>query len=256
MAIQQQESIDASRPLAGKVAWVTGGASGIGYAIVRRLRSMGATVAILDLRRPENLSEKETVHICDVTSRESIEAVAVQLDKTPGAPDILVTCAGAAIAAAIADHDPALWDRMLAVNLTGTFNMVRRVFATMAARRWGRIVLVGSDAVFMSLAHLGAYSASKAGVLALGRSVATEGAPLGITCNMLSPGTVDTPMTRAHFGSREALEVAVTKEVTANKIGVVLDTEDLASAAAFLCHPENRHFTGQTVHVNGGGVML
>jgi NAD(P)-dependent dehydrogenase (short-subunit alcohol dehydrogenase family) len=256
MTTEQRQPIDTSRSLLGKVAWVTGGASGIGYAVVRRLRSMGAQIAILDLRRPEGLPENEEVHICDVTSRESIEVVAARLGHTPGMPDILVTCAGAAIAAPIADHDPAQWDRMLAVNLTGTFNLVRKVFSTMAARRWGRIVLVGSDAVFMSLASLGAYSASKAGVLALGRSVATEGAQLGITCNMLSPGVVDTPMTRAHFGSREALEIAVTKEVTVNKMGVVLDPDDLASAAAFLCHPDNRHITGQTLHVNGGGVML
>lgn len=255
MVKDQQQPIDANLPLGGKVAWVTGGASGIGYAIVCRLRSMGAQVAILDLRRPESLAKEEVVHICDVTSRQSVDTVALDLDKDPGPPDILVTCAGASGAAPIADHDPALWDRMLAVNMTGTFNLVRRVFSTMAARHWGRIVLIGSDAAFMSLATLGAYSASKAGVLALGRSIATEGAPLGITCNMLSPGTVDTPMTRSHFGSREALELAVTTAGTANPIGVVLDPVDLANAAAFLCHPENHHVTGQTLHINAGGLM-
>src|SRR6202034_983610 len=92
MAAEQRNPIDPSRPLLGKVAWVTGGASGIGYAVVRRLRSMGAQVAILDLRRPDGLPEDELVHICDVTSRESIEAVAAQLDRAPGLPDILVTC--------------------------------------------------------------------------------------------------------------------------------------------------------------------
>jgi NAD(P)-dependent dehydrogenase (short-subunit alcohol dehydrogenase family) len=251
----KEQSINVNLPLDGKVAWVTGGASGIGYAIVCRLRSMGARVAILDLRRPESLAKEEVVHICDVASRQSIETAALVLDKDPGPPDILVTCAGVAGAAPIADHDPAVWDRMLAVNLTGTFNLVRRVFSTMAARQWGRIVLISSDAAFMSLANLAAYSASKAGVLALGRSIATEGAQLGITCNMLSPGTVDTPMTRSHFGSREALELAVTKAGTANAMGTVLEPEDLASAAAFLCHPDNHHVTGQTLHINGGGLM-
>jgi NAD(P)-dependent dehydrogenase (short-subunit alcohol dehydrogenase family) len=251
----KQLSSGTGAPLEGKVAWVTGGASGIGHAIVNRLRSMGAQVAILDLRRSAGLDPKEIVHTCDVSSRSSIDSAAQGLDASLGAPDILVNCAGASVAAPIANHDPAVWDSMLAVNLTGSFNMVRRVFSTMASRKWGRIVLTSSDAAFRPIATLGAYAASKAGVVALGRAVAAEGAPHGITCNILSPGIIDTPMTRAHFGTPEALQEAVTSGALSNPMGVMLNPDDLANAAAFLCHPDSQGFTGQILNVNAGSLM-
>jgi NAD(P)-dependent dehydrogenase (short-subunit alcohol dehydrogenase family) len=243
---------DPSTPLNGKIAWVTGGASGIGLAIVHRLRSMGANVAILDARQPNIFPTAETVHICDVASRSSVDSVSAQLESLFGPPYVLVNSAGIAAGSMVADHDPAVWDRMIAVNLTGTFNIVRRAFPMMAAVGSGRIILLSSDSAFMGAAGSGAYSASKAGVVAFGRAVATEGGPLGINCNILSPGTVDTPMTRAHFGSREALTLAA--EV-GNVLRVVLDPEDLAAATAFLCLPDSRYITGQVLHVNAGSIM-
>src|SRR5260370_32649014 len=104
----------------------------------------------------------------------------------------------------------------------------------------------------MATAGLGAYAASKAGVVALGRALATEAGPMGSHCNILSAGTVDTPMTRSFFGSRENLAAAAQ---ATNVLGVVLDPDDLAAAAAFLCLPESRYITGQVIHVNAGNIM-
>jgi 2-hydroxycyclohexanecarboxyl-CoA dehydrogenase len=243
---------DSSKPLDGKVAWVTGGASGIGLAIVDRLRSLGASVAVLDIHRPDSLSDSQSIQLCNITERASVDEVSARLESLLGPPHILVNCAGIAGGSMLADHDPTLWDRIIAVNLTGTFNIVRKVFRMMATSGSGRIVLFTSDAAFMSDAGLGAYAASKAGVTAFGRAVATEGGPLGISCNMISPGLVDTPMARAHFGSQEAFRSAA---AAGNVLGVVLEPEDLAATAAFLCLPESRYITGQVLHVNAGNIM-
>lgn len=239
-------------PLDGTIAWVTGGASGIGLAIVRQLRAVGATVEILDARRAPDLPDSEMVHLCDLSDRVSVDTVVAELAERRGRPHILVNSAGIAAAGSMINHDPALWDRIIAVNLTGTFNIIRAVFPMMADQGSGRIVLLASDSAFLADSGLGAYAASKAGVVALGRTVATEGGPMGISCNILSPGTVDTPMTQAHFGSSDALKSAV---ASGNVLGVLLEPDDLASLATFLCLPASRYITGQVMHVNAGGLM-
>ena len=255
MADEQATAEECNTPLVGKVAWVTGGASGIGLATARKLRVMGARVEILDIKRPQSLPENEIVHSVDISKLSAVEAVATELEEKFGGPDILVNSAGAPAQAAIADHDPGLWDRMIAVNLTGAFYMARRVLTGMQERRWGRIVMVSSDSAYRAAALDGAYSAAKAGVVALSRAIAMEGGAYGITSNVISPGLIDTPMTRSFVGSREALQEAAETPKFANPIGVVLEAEDLAHAAGFLCHPDSRHITGQVLSVNAGGLM-
>ena len=241
------------KPLAGKVAWVTGGASGIGRATADKLRSLGAQVAILDVVKPRDSSSE--VHICDIASRSSVEATAELLEQQLGVPAILVNSAGVAGAAPLADFPDDLWNRILAVNLTGSFNMIRRVMGGMMRMRWGRIVLISSDAAFLPNAGQAAYASTKAAVVTLGQIAAVEGGPAGVTCNILSPGLVDTPMTRRHWSTREELQAAASSSPLRNPQGAVLDAADLANAAAFLCLPESGHITGQTIHVNGGMVM-
>lgn len=241
--------------LQGRTAWVTGGASGIGYATVKKLRALGAQVAILDLTRPAGLPEEEEVELCDISSRASVDAAAAALERRFGPPDILVNSAGIAGGAPIAEFPDALWDRIVAVNLTGSFNMIRRVLGGMMARRWGRIILLSSDAAFQAAPRQAAYAATKAAVVVLGQVTAAEGGPAGVTCNILSPGIIDTPMTRRRWSSREELEAAVNSVGTRNPLGAVLDADDLAHAAAFLCHPDSGHITGQTLHINAGMVM-
>jgi len=148
-----------------------------------------------------------------------------------------------------------LWNRILAVNLTGTFNMIRRVMGGMLKMGWGRIVLISSDSAFRVSAGQAAYASTKAAVITLGQVAAVEGGPAGITCNIVSPGIIDTPMSRRRWNTREELRAAVTSSTLSNPQGAVLEADDVANAAAFLCLPESGHITGQTLHVNGGMVM-
>jgi NAD(P)-dependent dehydrogenase (short-subunit alcohol dehydrogenase family) len=241
--------------LAGRVAWVTGGASGIGLATVMRLQAMGARVAILDIARPDDLPDTLEVHHCDVGDRGSVEAAGVRLRALTGPADILVHCAAISGRAPVSTFPDALWDRIIGINLTGSFNMARLVLGDMMERRWGRIILFTSDVVRKPTEGQAAYISSKAGVIALSHVLAIEGGAAGVTCNTLSPGFVDTPQTRKRFGSREELQRIVTETGAANPMGAVLEADDLANAAAFLCHPDSRHITGQTLHVNAGMVM-
>jgi NAD(P)-dependent dehydrogenase (short-subunit alcohol dehydrogenase family) len=243
------------KPLAGKVAWVTGGASGIGHASAEKLRSLGAEVAILDLVKPADFPESTKVHVCDVASRSSVDGAADELERQFGPPAILVNSAGIAGGAPLCEFPDDLWARILAVNLTGSFNMIRRVMGGMMKMRWGRIVLISSDSAFQASAGQAAYASTKAAVVTLGQVAAVEGGPAGVTCNILSPGIVDTPMSRRRWSTREELQAAVTSSGVRNPLGAVLDADDLANAAAFLCLPESGHITGQTLHVNGGMVM-
>lgn len=241
-------------PLHGRIAWVTGGASGIGRATARKLQSLGATVAVLDITKPE-LSDAIEVHLCDIATRASVDTVADELERRFGPPDILVNSAGMAGSAPLPEFPDDLWNRIVAINLTGSFNMVRRVIGGMIQRRWGRIILISSDSAFQPGLGQAAYASTKAGVVALGQVAAVEGGPGGVTCNILSPGIIDTPMTRRRWNTREKLEEAVTSSPARNPLGVVLEADDLANAAAFLCQPDSGHITGQTLHVNGGMVM-
>jgi 2-hydroxycyclohexanecarboxyl-CoA dehydrogenase len=242
-----------SKPLAEKVAWVTGGASGIGRAVVEKLRSLGAQVAILDVAIPADCDSD--THFCDVASRSSVDAAATILERRFGAPAILVNSAGIAGSAPLADFTDELWNRIIAVNLTGSFNMIRRVIGGMMQMKWGRIILISSDSAFLAREGQSAYASSKAAVVTLGQVAAVEGGPAGVTCNTLSPGIVDTPMSRRRWSTREQLQAAVTCSGVQNPLAAVLDATDLANAAAFLCLPESGHITGQTLHVNGGMVM-
>ncbi len=243
------------KPLTGKVAWVTGGASGIGHSTADKLRSMGAQVAILDVARPADLPESTEVHICDVATRSSVEAAADLLERRFGPPAILVNSAGISGAAPLCEFSDDLWNRILAVNLTGTFNMIRRVMGGMLKMGWGRIVLISSDSAFRVSAGQAAYASTKAAVITLGQVAAVEGGPAGVTCNIVSPGIIDTPMSRRRWNTREELRAAVTSSTLSNPQGAVLEADDVANAAAFLCLPESGHITGQTLHVNGGMVM-
>jgi NAD(P)-dependent dehydrogenase (short-subunit alcohol dehydrogenase family) len=237
-----------------QVAWVTGGSSGIGAAVVDVLRSGGAAVAVMDLRRSEQTAGVRYFD-CDISSADAVEAAASAIEAEVGPPDILVTCAGVSGSAPIGELADELWSRVIAVNLTGTFNVVRRVFPTMTRRRRGQIVLISSDSAVRVLPGQAAYSASKAGVVALGKVVAVEGASYGIRCNTIAPGIVDTPMSRQRWPSREDLDAAATTSAVANLMGAVLDPVDIADAVAFLCGTASRHITGQLLHVNGGAQL-
>jgi NAD(P)-dependent dehydrogenase (short-subunit alcohol dehydrogenase family) len=245
--------------LRGRVAWVSGGASGIGAATVDRLAALGASVGVLDLARPGDATARggadRAWRACDVSRAESVATATERLTADLGPPDIVVTCAGVSESAPLHTYPTDAWQRLIAVNLTGTFLVATAGYRSMLARGGGRLVLVTSDSAVRPLPGQAGYAAAKAGVIALARTFAVEGGPHGITCNAVSPGVVDTPMSRRRWRTREELVAAVNESTARNLMSVVLDPEDLAAAITFLAQPDSRYITGQTLHVNAGGVL-
>ncbi|MBP6994852.1 MAG: SDR family oxidoreductase [Phycicoccus sp.] len=241
-------------PLSGRVAWVTGGSSGIGAATCRKLADLGATVGNLDRNAP---SDESTPFVeIDIADEASVQAAMGALANLTGPPDILVCSAGISPPGApLVDLDPQTWRRILDVNLTGSFLCVRSVLPGMMERGFGRIVTVASGAGVRVYPGAGAYAASKAGLISLTKVIAHEGAPHGVTANVVAPGLTDTPMTRALGLDAASLAEAVVSSPVANPMHVVLTAEDQAEAIAWFCLPGSSHVTGQTMHVNGGGWM-
>ena len=243
----------ATRVLENEVAWISGGSSGIGLATVRKLRALGARVAVLDVVAPADTAMAFAE--CDISSAAAVSAAAQALEDELGPPTILVACAGITGTAALSEFPEDVWQRLLDVNLTGTFHLLRQVFGGMCARRRGRIVLLSSDAATRPMPGHAGYAASKAAVIALGRVAASEGGPYGVTCNVISPGVVDTPLARGRWNSRDRLEQAVRDSPARNLLSVVLEADDVAEAVAYLVAPASRYVTGQTLHVNAGGLL-
>ena len=193
------------RDLSGKVAVVTGGGSGIGLAISRRLAADGAAVAILDRN---GASAKETAAgittgsgtaigvEADVTDRTGVEAAVAEVVDRLGAPTILVNNAGLQHFGPFLKIDLETWQRVLDVNLTGTYHCCQVVLPHMLAARWGRIVNISSSSAQGGQPLMTAYVSSKAAVIGLTKALALEFAPKGITVNTIPPGFIDTPMLR------------------------------------------------------------
>ena len=202
--------------VAGKLAIVTGGLSGIGYAIAQQLQASGAQVVIAsrgfsdsklpDTQELEQYSKAETTTgacpstmlgaTLDVTDLDSIKIFTALVHDKLGSMEILVNAAGVSVSAPIDGHSDSQWESVIDTNLNGAFRMIRAVISDMKSKGWGRIVNIGSTAAETGHIESAAYCASKAGLLGLTRCVALEGAVDGVTCNMVSPTWVDTPMMR------------------------------------------------------------
>ena len=256
-----------THPLTGQHAVVTGGGSGIGAAVAHALVTAGAQVTLMgrDAARlayqAEVLSEAGTVHVqsVDVTSADSV-AAAFAASCEQGFIDILVNNAGQAEAAPFAKTDLALWKRMLDVNLTGVFLCTQEVLPGMLDRRSGRIVNVASTAGQVGYAYVAAYCAAKHGVIGMTRSLALEVAARGVTVNAVCPGYTETGLLeqsiekivaqtgRSEDEAREAL-------LRSNPQRRFVTPDEVAGSALWLCLPESRSITGQTISISGGEVM-
>jgi NAD(P)-dependent dehydrogenase (short-subunit alcohol dehydrogenase family) len=243
------------QPIDGRVAIVTGGASGIGAATVQELSELGAKVASVDLVQPPGASPAESYE-CDVTDREAVEATIARISTALGPPDIMVMCAGATGPAPLAEFPDELWRKIYSVNVDGTFYFVRGVLQGMMERHYGRIVLISSGAGVRPSKGTAGYASSKAAVIGLAKLTALEAAEYGVTCNAIAPGLVATPMSMGFYGgSMDELRKVATTSLVANAMKAVLEPVDIASVIGFLCHPAARYITGQTFHINGGSLM-
>jgi NAD(P)-dependent dehydrogenase (short-subunit alcohol dehydrogenase family) len=239
-------------PLEGKVAWVTGGSSGIGRSVVSILACRGASVGILDVQAP---SDGGAWAKCDVSATDSVDEATRTLAERTGYPDVLVSNAGISLSQSIEGHSGEDWNRVLGVNLNGAFYVIRACLPPMLKRRWGRIITVSSGGGVRVLPQRAAYATSKAGLIALTKVAALEGAGRGVTANVVAPGLTDTGMASAVYGGQDGAHRAVGNSMVANPMGVLLQPSDIAEAIAFLASPASRYITGQVLHVNGGSVM-
>jgi NAD(P)-dependent dehydrogenase (short-subunit alcohol dehydrogenase family) len=254
--------------LADKHAVVTGGGRGIGAAIAAALAGEGATVSVLG-RDPARLgAQVESLGggtraqgvAVDVTDEASVRSAFAAVRARFGRVDILVNNAGQAESAPLAKTALALWQRMLEVNLTGTFLCTREALPEMTARGAGRIVNVASTAGLVGYAYVSAYCAAKHGVVGLTRAAALECAKTGVTVNAVCPGYTETDM----VGDAVANIVAKTGKtesearvalVARNPQGRMVRPEEVAGAVLWLCLPASSSVTGQAIAVAGGEVM-
>jgi len=253
-----------SAMLQGKHAIVTGGGKGIGAAIARALADQGANVSILgrDAKSLEALSQRlgAFAYQCDVARVNSVETAFAACFQRFGDPYILVNNAGQAEAADFATMPRELWDRMLAVNLTGTFLCSQQVIGRMMAAKAGRIVNIASTSGLKGYAKIAAYCASKHGVIGLTRSLAQEVVKLGITVNAVCPGYTDTDMAQRGIASLQqnlgkSAEEAKAMLLRTNPRGTFITPEEVAAAVVFLCSPAASAITGAAIPVAAGEVM-
>jgi len=243
-----------------RTAIVTGGASGIGLAISERLSADGCAVAVFDRDgvAADAAAAKITVAggtavgvRVDVTERQAIDAGVERVRRELGPATVLVNCAGLDGFDRFLDITADKWDRIVAVNLTGTFNCCQAAVPDMLEAGWGRIVNISSSSAHSGQPLMTHYVAAKAGVIGFTKALALELAPRGITVNTIPPGFIDTPMLRKAEASG-FLGKGVEANAATTPVRRIGRPEDIAAACAFLVRDEASYITGQVIGVNGG----
>ena len=243
-----------------RVAIVTGGASGIGLAISERLGADGNAVAIFDLDGDTADAAAAKIEAAggtaigvsvDVTDRARIDAAVTEVRERLAPATILVTSAGLDGFDRFLDITVEKWNRILEVNLTGTFHCCQAVIPDMLEARWGRIVTISSSSAQGGQQLMTHYVSSKAGVIGLTKALALEFGPKGITVNTIPPGFIDTPMLR-RAESKGLLGRSLEENAALTPVRRAGRPEDIAATCAFLVRDEASYITGQVIGVNGG----
>ncbi|MHC0433527.1 2,3-dihydro-2,3-dihydroxybenzoate dehydrogenase [Streptomyces sp. O3] len=252
----------------GRIAVVTGAAGGIGTAVARLLGERGVRVAAVDLdteRLWDTVGKLDADGLpvrgypADVTSGTEVETVVDAVERQLGPVDYLVNAAGVlrlGEARALSDQD---WDTTFAVNASGVFRMSRAVVARMIPRRRGALVTVASNAAGTARQHMAAYAASKAAATVFTKCLGLEVARFNIRCNLVAPGSTDTPMLRAMHPDGSGPAAAVAGDPAAYRVGIPLGKvarpDDVAHAVGFLLSDEAGHITLHNLNVDGGATL-
>ncbi|WP_209541101.1 2-hydroxycyclohexanecarboxyl-CoA dehydrogenase [Variovorax sp. Varisp41] len=247
-----------------KTVVVTGGGGGIGGATCRRFAREGARVAVLDLNpgaaetvaaRIEAEGGRALALRCDITERASVDAAVAAVLERFGAIDVLVNNAGWDVFRPFTKTEPAQWEKLIAINLTGALHMHHAVLPGMAARKAGRIVNIASDAARVGSSGEAVYAACKGGLVAFTKTIAREHARHGITANVVCPGPTDTALFADYkegAGNPEKLMEAFTRSIPLGRIG---QPDDLPGAILFFASDDAAFVTGQVLSVSGGLTM-
>ena len=246
-----------------KVAVVTGAASGMGLAIARHLGARGDRVALLDLQAEAAQQAAEEIRetgaqaigvAADVTDRAAVDAALGKVRADLGPVAIMVTAAGVDCFEPFGEITAESWERVVGVNLTGTFHCLQAAVPDMIEAGWGRMVTISSSSAQSGSPHMAHYVSAKAGLLGLTRALALELARHGITVNCIPPGMIDTPMLRGAetAGSVGNLDKIASRMIPVGRLGT---PEEIAATCGFLCSDEAAFITGQVIGVNGGMVL-
>jgi NAD(P)-dependent dehydrogenase (short-subunit alcohol dehydrogenase family) len=230
---------------------VTGGASGIGRAIARRLAADGYHVATLDLNVAGEADGEPFAQVADVTDRAQVDAALSAIRDRLGPVTILVNAAGMDGFKRFANLTFDAWRRVIDVNLNGVFHCVQAVLPDMRDGEWGRIVNISSSSAHSGQPFMAHYVAAKSAVNGLTKALALELGPDGITVNAVPPGFIDTPMLR-RAQERDLLGGTIDEHIARTPVRRVGQPEDIAATCAFLVSEEAGYITGQIIGVNGG----
>ncbi|HEY6117543.1 MAG TPA: 3-oxoacyl-ACP reductase FabG [Candidatus Dormibacteraeota bacterium] len=239
-----------------RVALITGGGRGIGAATAQRFAEEGARVVVsdMDIAPAEEVAKplKGLAVACDVTNRESVEAMVGRATSELGRLDILVCCAGILrdnLLFKMTDDD---WDSVIDTHLKGTFLSARAAQKPMVQQKYGKMVFLSSTSALGNRGQTN-YSAAKAGLQGMARTLAIELGPFNVNVNAVAPGFIETRMTRATAERMgvdfEAFKVGAASQIPLRRVG---QPEDIANAIAFLCSEESSFISGQTIYVRGG----
>jgi NAD(P)-dependent dehydrogenase (short-subunit alcohol dehydrogenase family) len=250
------------KSFADQHAVITGGGSGIGAAIAKAMSEAGSRVTLMG-RNADRLKDKAAelsveFQVADVTDRDSVATAFAAAAKQNGTVTILVNNAGAAASAPFDKMDDALWDSMIAVNLTGAYNCTKAAINAMAELGSGRIVNIASTAALKGYAYVSAYCAAKHGVVGLSRALALEYAKKGVTVNAVCPGYTNTEIVEQAIdkivaATGRSRDEALAELVKVNPQQRLIEPEEVAATVMWMCRQES--ITGQSIAVAAGEVM-
>ncbi len=242
--------------LTDKKALITGASGGLGWEIAKKLHKLGAEIVISGTRKEKleklasELGDRVHVQTANLSDRESVKELFVNAEKVTGGIDILVNNAGITrdgLSMRMKDQD---WDDVINVNLTSAFILCRSASKAMMRRRYGRIINISSVVGVAGNPGQMNYCASKAGIIGMSKSLAQEVANRGITVNNIAPGFILSDMTEE---LNDKQKESILKNIPTGTLG---KPEDIANSVAFLCSDEASYITGQTLHINGGMLMV
>lgn len=241
--------------LNSKVAIITGAASGIGLACARRFAAEGAIVVGVDRNLSDDWPSVESsapasrFHQLDVTDNAAQQAAVDATVREYGRIDILLTAAGVGDGGPVGMLDEATWDRVIDINLKGTFLSVKAVLATMTAQRSGSIITIASVEGLNGTEGGSVYNASKGGVVLLSKNIAIDYGRMGIRCNAICPGFIDTPLLHEVMDAMPDFKLDVVRQTKVGRFG---RPEEIAGAACFLASDDASYVTGHALVVDGG----